>query len=348
MLRLHRLIGCAVLLLATASLAAPGDRADQLFREGRQAYIRGDFKTAASDQAAAWKLRKSFDIAANLGQAELKLKQYRDAAEHLRYALDHFPASLNARAKDRLTRTFDAARAQVAELTLQVTPSGAQISVDKQPAGAAPLSEPVYLEPGMHEVRAELQGYTAEQRAFAVRAGESQAVTLALKPAPAAAPSKAAPAPPPAAAPKPAPDTPPPAAGEGHGIAPRTIALITGAGLTAVSLGVGIGFAVDSSSASSDASSLRAQAISEVGKNGCATDPSAPVCASLRDANDHAGRSRTIATLGFVGAGVFAAATVATFFLWHPRAKHEAAAPPAFELYPAIGATSGLVARGRF
>src|SRR5262249_22124873 len=36
---------------------------------------------------AAWKLKQHFQIAVNLGHAELKLGKYRDAAEHLTYFL---------------------------------------------------------------------------------------------------------------------------------------------------------------------------------------------------------------------------------------------------------------------
>jgi PEGA domain len=348
MLRLHRLLGCAVLLLATTSFAAPGDRADHLFREGRQAYMRGDFTTAAADQAEAWKLRKSFDIAANLGQAELKLEQYRDAAEHLRYALDHFPASLGEHARHRLSETFDKARARVAELTLQVTPDGAQLFVDKKPAGAAPLGEPIYLEPGMHEVRAELHGYETEQRAFAVRAGETQSLTLALKPASASAPAPTASAPPAAttAPPSPStsapPDTPPPGSQEHHGLAPRTIALITGAGLTAVSLGVGVGFAVKASSANSDAQDALAGLETQFGASPCLnpTPSAASGCSRVASLRSDRNSANEISTVAFVTSGVFAAATVATFFLWPRRTASSTAA---LRFVPALSRQSGEV-----
>src|SRR5262245_39603845 len=36
---------------------------------------------------AAWKLKQHYQIAANLGRAELMLKKYRDAAEHMAFFL---------------------------------------------------------------------------------------------------------------------------------------------------------------------------------------------------------------------------------------------------------------------
>lgn len=339
---------CAAIFSATCpAIAAPGQqqRAQALFEKGRAAYMKGDFKSAYHDQRSAWELMKTFDIAANLGQAELQLHLYRDAAQHFRYALDHFPASGNAHKKQRLKASFDKARAKVGALALHVQPDGAQVSLDGA-AVPAPLPTPLFLEPGSHQIKAELDGYTPQTKSVTAKAGGSDKLDIALEkaaePAPAPADSTAPPA---ASSSAPPPSAPPPSAdtGEQHGVEPRTVAIIAGAGLTVVALGVGIGFLVDAGSADNNASDLRKQAVQQVGTNGCAANPDAAVCVSLRNANDHASRSRTISTVGFVGAGVLGIATLGAVLFW-PKHHDEAQAHKSHgvELSPVVLGASGL------
>ncbi len=309
---------CAALGSATfPALAAPSqqDRAQELFKQGRAAYMKGDFKTAYQDQHNAWALMKTFDIAANLGQAELQLRLYRDAAEHFRYALDHFPPSGDAHKKQRLQANFDQARAKVGALVVKVQPDGAQVSVDGA-AVPAPLPTPLFLEPGPHEIKVDAGGYTPQTKSVTAKAGGDDTLDVALEKA--EPPVPAASTAPPVASSAAPPSAPPPTADTGsqHGMDPRTVAIIAGAGLTAVALGVGIGFLVDAGSADSNASDLKKKAVQQVGENGCAANPDASVCASLRDANDHASRSHTISTVGFVGAGVLGVATLGAVLFW--------------------------------
>src|SRR4051812_30525864 len=62
-----------------------GQSADQLFQKGRALYQSGKIQPARDALAAAWALKKSYDIAANLATAELELGMARDAAEHFAY-----------------------------------------------------------------------------------------------------------------------------------------------------------------------------------------------------------------------------------------------------------------------
>ncbi len=336
------LASVVALSFALPASAAPSqhERAEALFKQGRAAYMKGDFKTAYQRQHDAWRLEKSFDIAANLGQAELQLKLYRDAAEHFRYALDHFPPSGDKQKKQRLQQSFDKVRAKVGALTLHVQPDGARVSVDGT-ALAPPLPSPLFLDAGQHELAVDAEGYTPQNKSVAAKAGGSDQLDVTLEKA--AAPAPATPAPPATSSAAPPASSPPTSDTGDHHVEPRTVAIITGAGLTAVALGVGIGFLVDAGSADSNASDLRSQAVKEVGTNGCAANPDASVCVALHDANDHASRSRTVSTVGFVGAGVFAVATVGAVLFWPRHAHHaEARGTHGVRMMPVVLGASGL------
>jgi len=76
----------------TKASAADGDetRVRSLYRKAAAAFGAGKYEDAQVLLLEAWHLRRSYDVAAALGQAELELKRYRDAAEHLQYAVKNF------------------------------------------------------------------------------------------------------------------------------------------------------------------------------------------------------------------------------------------------------------------
>ena len=207
------IVTCGALLSASLpALAAPSqaDRAQALFKEGRAAYMKGDFKTAYQRQHDAWQLKQSFDIAANLGQAELQLHLYRDAAEHFRYALNHFPPSQPAEKKAQLQATFDKARAKVAAVELHVIPDGAAVSVDGAAVGHAPLSAPIFLDAGEHQIQVALDGFATQTKTVTAKPGGKDKLDIALEKQTAAAPAATTTAAPPATSSAPTPETLPP------------------------------------------------------------------------------------------------------------------------------------------
>src|SRR5687768_5983009 len=78
---------CARPALAQPTLDAVSERANNLFKKGKQAYEEGKDQESYRLLREAWSLRKSSVIAANLALIETELGKYRDAAEHYSFAL---------------------------------------------------------------------------------------------------------------------------------------------------------------------------------------------------------------------------------------------------------------------
>ncbi|MBK7580813.1 MAG: PEGA domain-containing protein [Myxococcales bacterium] len=326
--------------LSTASPAHAEATPEQLFNEGRAAVQKKDWERARGLLVKSWGLKQSFDTAALLGQSELKLARYRDAAEHLDFALRNFPnQEPTADAKKRIEEGARTARSKVFALTLEVSVAGAELSIDSVAAGRAPLGAEIFLEPGRHVVEAKLEGYEPGKRELEAAAGEADTLRLEL------AKSAVAPL---ASAPSSKPDT---GAVPGSGSdkmsddrsSTKTVVLVTGAALTLVSLGVGIGFGLDSRSSASDADDLSRK----LGKNACAGGANAAECATLEDSRQRANRNATIASVGFVGAGVLGAATAVAWLAW-PNARPNAARAAGLQITPLLGETHGVVVRGGF
>ncbi|WP_438042510.1 PEGA domain-containing protein [Sorangium sp. So ce128] len=71
-------------------------------------------------------------------------------------------------------------------MTLQVTPAGAEVTVDGAVVGKAPLADRVFLAPGKHEIGAKLEGYAPATRRIAAVAGRAETVVVQLERAPVA------------------------------------------------------------------------------------------------------------------------------------------------------------------
>lgn len=320
MARVTRALGVALALLVTAparpSLADDdSERAEQSFVEGNRAFAAGDYHAAFDAYRAAWSLKQTFDIACNLGRTEVELSLSRDAAEHLDYCLRTFSVSARGDVRDanrRFRDLFLRVRREVGALTVDVRPSGAEITVDGASYGVAPVGHDIFLAPGQHLVRARLAGFENEERSITAEAGASIGVTFTLTPvrAPVAPARAAAPA---ATSPGGLASTSP-GAPSAHGMEPRTVAVIAGAGASLVALGIGVGFALDAGSARSDASRLGAAA-NQAGGGSCPPGASSGDCGALHDAVNREDRSRDVADVALTTGALLGAATLAAWLL---------------------------------
>jgi tetratricopeptide (TPR) repeat protein len=144
---------------APAGAARPVDRADELFAQGNEAFDAGRLEEAYAICQQAWALKRTYDIAGNLGQVELKLGKFRDAAEHLDFTLRLFPPTGKSEPREAIRRALDAARKEVGALTIRVNVQGAAVSIDNKPIGQSPFEATVFVEPGTRVIEASLQAH---------------------------------------------------------------------------------------------------------------------------------------------------------------------------------------------
>lgn len=327
---------------------AKTDQARELMLKGNRHFEKGEWDKAYAAYIASWALKRHYSLAGNLAEVESKLGKHRDAAEHLQYYLATLPKGRD-KDRQRALKQFAEARKHIATLTLVVNSSGAEVKIDGALLGKSPLEFDVFVEPGEHRIEATLDGHEPATKELNAAAGETREIVLTLRNAsipPAKLPDSGLPAPDPG---KP-PSNPPRTQGGQNGDAKRTDStrtalLITGGGLAVLGVGAGVYFKVRAGSAQDDVDSLRSQATKELGGN-CPTGSGASVCRDLADAAARRNSSNQVATIAFVGGGVFAVATVATYFLWQPEPKQPATR---VSVSPWVGRrTNGVVLTGRF
>ena len=284
---------------AAGPATAPGkttDEADALFNKGAAAFDAGKPEQAYELYLAAWKLKQTHDIAGNLAQVELALGKKRDAAEHIAFALAHFPPTVKSERREGMSKVLDGLRKDLGVLRIHVSVADARVALDRMPIGLAPLSDEVFVDPGAHVIEATLKGYKLARAQVDAAKGSAQDVTLTLDGLS---------------------DTPPlpPTTGSD----PGKPVIITGAVLGGVGLVLGAVFAGVSKADADDAATKRAAMLAVGVTAACGPTPSA-ACQSAQSALQGRATFGNAAAWSFIAAGAVGAGTL-VYALAAPRAS---------------------------
>ena len=331
----------ALLSHARVGLAQSGDSDTRraAYRQGYAAAQAKQWDEAYAIFLRLWHDAPSYDVALHLGHAEFNLGKNREAAEHLAFGIAHLPPGEAKELADSSRRALARVKEEIGTVTLIVDRSGAAVRVDGEPRGATPIDFEIFLDPGAHSIEASLDGYGPATQTFKIARGEHRNVVLQLEPmVPAAMPSTST------TSPAPGPST------EQHGASnARTIALLSGIGVTAVAGVSTIVFALKGSSAANRADDARTAA-SGYGPNACGTPLTAPanICASLQKAeNDRVAANRG-ANVSLAITGVAALATATMFIVW-PRKAPTRTAMTTITVTPTAGRNAAaLLVNGTF
>jgi len=355
--------------------------ARERFKEGVSYFDQKQYDKARAAFVQAYALKKHPAVLLNLAQSELRSGHEADAAKHFSAYLREAKDASDAE-KQAAEAGLNAAKVVVAEVDVNVDERGAEVSVDGAVEGNSPLAGSLYLTPGSHTIEAHKEGRSATTQVNA-SAGRHLEAELefgpkpAPKPAPVAATSED--------------NTLVPAPSESSGRKPFFKWLvtspvgITGLGLTLVGAGGGIGFALASKKSYSNADSIASQITSnahadERNAPGTSTsglcnspanwltlvkysDPNVSLsnragqyqsaCSKYQNDVHNGDTMKTVATVGFVVAGVAAVGTVVYYFV-DPNAKEgrqSAHTEPrrSVALVPNVGPSqSGLTLLGTF
>jgi tetratricopeptide (TPR) repeat protein len=302
---------------------SPQARADALFLQGKAAAQAKNWNEAHNLLAQAWQLKQSYDIASNLGQVAYLLGKHAEAAQHVAFALRHYPATGDAEQKQKTQDLLDMVRQKVSSLSVQVTPLEAEVLIDGASAGhASELPPELFVEPGERVITARLGGEAVEREVSAKAGGHYNLELVLANTTPAAAAAGLQSSESNSASNTPA--DPADASSSQSGLENKHIALIVGGALT-VGSGVALGiYASKRSKAESDIETYQARVEDESSDpNACASSNS-DACQDLARASDDWETSGQMRNIFLATTMVLAAGTVATFFLWPSPADEQA------------------------
>jgi tetratricopeptide (TPR) repeat protein len=175
-------VACLALSIGSPGVAAAEEdstveMARQRFREGVSFYDQRQYEKARLAFLQAYALKPHPSILMNLAQSELHGGRFPDAAAHFTEYLRGNTEGTDAEKQQEAEAGLNVAKSKVAEVTITTDSPGAQISVDSEEKGTAPLALPLYLAPGAHTIEAR---FNERHVAKPFNAAPGQATTLNL------------------------------------------------------------------------------------------------------------------------------------------------------------------------
>jgi hypothetical protein len=303
-----------------ADASAPADAAQEAFRRGNEHAKAKRWREALAAYEEAYRTRRAWDIAGNLGIAQLELGEPRRAAEHLDEALRGFPGSGKPEQRALLEEALARALASVGRLSIRTAALGSTVVVDGVARGTAPLGGPVFVEPGRHVVEVVAREGTGREE-VEVAAGVEREVLVAVASSPSGSDGAGG--------------AQPLAADDERPLWP---AFVLG-GVGVAGLGAGLGLAIAAGGASSDAEA-RVNDAAAAGTP-CRGGESTGYCAEAADLLATSDGLTTGSVIAFVVGGAAAVGAI-TYVLWPDERPPSAALRVAPLLGPDL-----LGARGR-
>lgn len=187
------ILAALVLLLGlaaagTALAETPEERARVLFREANQLFARKMYLDALEKYRQARAVFPSYKIDLNIGATLDALGRRTEAAVYVeRFLLQSAlaPEDIIAAAREQLKQL----RGKLGRVKVTTLLEGATILADGVSVGTAPLSIPVYMEPGRHRLEARKEGARSSSRTITLTAGQELGVDLSSPEATAGAPA---------------------------------------------------------------------------------------------------------------------------------------------------------------
>jgi hypothetical protein len=177
------MLGLALAPMAWAQTAKDGGRAEarRLLRAGNAAYERGNFAAALDKFEQAQNTYPSARIQFNIGQALRELGRPVEATVAFETFLDKADR-ITTKERKEATAAIEALDPQVARITVVTTLPEVAVTVGGIDRGKTPLSRPVVVAPGTHEITLGRPGYRPVRESVTVAGGESRRVNIELKP----------------------------------------------------------------------------------------------------------------------------------------------------------------------
>lgn len=138
-------------------------KARQHFKQGVELFDQRRFGDALSEFQQSYSLFPVYSTLYNVGQVQVALGHPVEAVEAFDKFLVQGGASISQDQRARVEAELKTQRERVGDIKLDVTPQGAEIRVDGESVGQAPIKNAIKVAAGHHRVEAMLDGYRTER-----------------------------------------------------------------------------------------------------------------------------------------------------------------------------------------
>jgi hypothetical protein len=117
----------------------------------------------------------------NLANCYKTLQRYDEALNTLALLRGEFGAALDDEYEDTVAALEAEINGLVAHLSIKATEDGAVLLIDGEQVGISPLSKPLLVGPGVHDLEATLEGFKTSKRKVKLASGDELTVLLVLE-----------------------------------------------------------------------------------------------------------------------------------------------------------------------
>ncbi len=144
---------------APVDAEAAGEQAAKFFRQGNTAFEQKKWPEAETAYLQAWRLARTFDVAANLGEVMLQLHRPREAARYLAFSVRSAPPSAKAPQRERTKHFLEETKKEVGTVVVRVNLPDARVTIDGSPVEPSELPFELFVDAGAHTIVAQHDGY---------------------------------------------------------------------------------------------------------------------------------------------------------------------------------------------
>jgi len=150
------------------------------FQEGVRQFAEQHFAEALEAFRRAYRIRPHPSVLVNIANCHVSLEQPQQAVTLFERYLADPSTNITPAQRSEIEQALESARRRLATVTLHIVPAGAEVFLDGDLVGSAPLRRPLQTGPGPHVFEARLAGVGTQQYQARLAAGGQLTITLDL------------------------------------------------------------------------------------------------------------------------------------------------------------------------
>jgi tetratricopeptide (TPR) repeat protein len=151
------------------------------YEAGLALYSDGEFQRAAIEFDRAYELVPNYRALYNIGQVRIQLHNYARAMKALQAYLKEGGSKIDAERKKSVNDDLEMLSTRTALLTIETNEAGAEIVVDGEVAGTAPLPEPLLLDTGDHRIGVRKAGFVPRENSITLASRDSLSMRIDIQ-----------------------------------------------------------------------------------------------------------------------------------------------------------------------
>jgi len=160
--------------------------AGERYARGLSLYGDGEFLLALVEFERAYQLSSNYKVLYNIGQVRIQLGRYAKAKEALEDYLKAGGANLSPERTQAVNKDLATLAERTASLNIVTREVGADISLDGKVIGTSPLSAPLVVDAGEHNLVLHKSGFYDSAQSVTLAGQDQLELTVELKPIPVA------------------------------------------------------------------------------------------------------------------------------------------------------------------